>query len=281
MDLIYKIMEKLLPFEWVSYDFMKNALLAVLVITPLFALMSTMIVNNKMSFFSDALGHSALAGIGIGVVLGIGDTTLATVVFAVIFALLLNYIKHTNTSSTDTVIGVFSSIGVALGIILLSGGGNFSHYQSLLIGDILSIAPKEIGLLLIVLVITVLFWIFGFNRLNAVCINPSLARSKGINTILMDNVFAVLIAVIVMLSIKWVGLLIINALLILPAASARFISVNMREYHAYSVVFSVFSGICGLIFSYYNEIPTGPTIVVIAGIIFFACFAAKGKIREI
>lgn len=256
--------------SWLEYGFMRNALLAVLIITPLFGLLGTMIVNKKMAYFSDALGHSALTGIAVGVVFGIADTTVSMVCFAVVFALLLNQISSRNTALTDTVISVFSSCSLAIGLAILSKGGNFSKYSAVLVGDILSITPKEIAYLVIIFILTVLFWIFGFNRLNAVCIHRSVAKSKGIPIRCMDNLFAVLVALIVMLSIKWVGILIINALLILPAASARNISSNMREYHLFSVVFSVFSGMVGLFVSYYTNVASGPMIVIIASIIYFA-----------
>ena len=131
-------------FSWWQYDFMRSALFAVLLIMPLFALLGTMVVNNGMAFFSDALGHSALTGVGIGVLLGLADQSLVMVAFAVVFALLMNRIRHSRLSSTDTVIGVFSSCGVALGLVLLSRGGGFSQYQSLLIGDILSISKNQL-----------------------------------------------------------------------------------------------------------------------------------------
>ena len=96
--------------SWLQYDFMRNALIAVLIITPLFGIMGTMIVNKKMAYFSDALGHSALTGIAVGVVCGMADTSLAMVIFAIVFALLLNKIGSLNTASTDTIISVFSEI---------------------------------------------------------------------------------------------------------------------------------------------------------------------------
>jgi zinc transport system permease protein len=95
----------------------------------------------------------------------------------------------------------------------------------------------------------------------------------------MDNLFAVLVALIVMLSIKWVGILIINALLILPAASSRNISTNMREYHLFSLIFSLFSGIVGLVVSYYTNVATGPMIVIIASIIYFATYLYGKKYK--
>lgn len=280
MNVIYDILEKLLPFSWSSYDFMKNALLAVLIITPLFGLAGTMVVNNKMSFFSDALGHSALTGIAIGSIFGIADTNISMVLFAVIFALALNKIKNANLSSTDTVISVFSSLGIAVGLAILSQGGNFSKYSNLLIGDILSITPREILFMFGIFAITILFWVLFFNHLHAISVNASLAKSKGVPVRLIDNLFVIIIALIVMLSIKWVGVLIINALLILPAASSRNIASNMREYHLYSIIFSLFSGIAGLIFSYYNSVATGPMIVIVAAMIFFATYFIRKKVKS-
>lgn len=258
--------------SWLNYEFMRNALLAVIIITPLFGMMGTMIVDKKMAYFSDALGHSALTGIAVGVVCGIGDTTISMVIFAIIFALLLNKIGSLNTASTDTIISVFSSCSIAIGLAILSRGGNFSKYSSLLVGDILSITKKEIIYLAVIFVVTIVFWLVGFNKLNAICIHRTVAKSKHIPVKLMDNLFAVLVALIVMLSIKWVGILIINALLILSAASSRNIAENMREYHLFSIIFSLFSGFLGLLVSYYTNVATGPMIVIIASVIYFMTF---------
>ena len=279
MSIIYDVLEKIVPFQWISYDFMKNALIAVLIITPLFAILGTMIVNQKMAFFSEALGHSAYTGIGIGVVFGFANKNVSMLIFAVIFALGLNRIKRKNTVSTDTIISVFSSLGTALGLVILSSGGNFSKYSNLLVGDVLSITPKEIRLLGIVFVLAIIFWVFAFNKLHAISINSSLAKSKGVKVEYIEDIFAVLIAVIILFSIRWVGTLIINAILILPAASSRNISNNMREYHLYSVVISIFSGILGLVLSYYNNTATGPTIVLVASVVFFLTLLAKPLVK--
>ncbi|MFV0465019.1 MAG: metal ABC transporter permease [Lachnospiraceae bacterium] len=260
-----------------EFTFMRNAFLAVLIITPLFGILGTMIVNNKMAFFSEALGHSALTGVAIGVILGVADTNFSMLVFAVLFALLLNYISRRQMASRDTIISVFSSTSVAIGLAILSRGGNFSKYSSLLVGDILSISVREIAYLIGIFLVTILFWCICFNQMNAISINESLAKSRGMAVTLLENLFSVLVACIVMLSIKWVGILIINALLILPAASSRNIAVNMREYHFYSVLFSVFSGLCGLFISYYIDVATGPMIVIVAAVIFCATYIFGAK----
>lgn len=279
MNQIYNMLENLLPYSWIEYDFMKNALIAIIIITPLFGVLGTMIVNNKLAFFSDALGHSALTGIAIGVIFGIWDTNISMVVFAIIFALFLNGIRRKKTISTDTIISVFSSFSSAIGLMILSRGGNFSKYSSILVGDILSITNIEIIYLIIIFIITITFWCICFNKLHAISVNEALARSKNIRVNLIDNIFVVLIAFIVMFSIKWVGILIINALLILPAASSRNLASNMKEYHVISVLISLFSGILGLILSYYNNTATGPTIVIIASIFFFISLGISSKVK--
>ena len=256
---------------------MRTALWAVLLMVPLTALLGTLVVNNRMSFFSDALGHSALTGVAIGVIAGVSDYRWILILFGVAFALLMNCIRRSRISSTDTVIGVFSSVGVALGLALLSAGGNLSNYQSLLVGDILSITRGELWVLAGALAATLIVWLVGFNGFFAVSISPSVAKSKGLPVALLDNLFVTLVAVVVMLAIRWVGLLLINAMLILPAASARNVARSMRSYHLLSVVFGLFAGVVGLALSYYNGIATGPAIILVLAALFFGTFLLRKK----
>lgn len=280
MEVIYNILETVLPFDFITYNFMKNAFIAILLISPIFAILGTMIVNNKMAFFSDALGHSALTGIAIGMLFGMTNINLSMIIFAIFFAILLNMVKHKTTYGADTIISVFSSIAIALGLAILSQSGNFTKYSSYLVGDILSITTNEIIYVLIAFILTLIFWKFFFNKLNCVSINQTLAKSKGINAQIIDNIFVVMIALIVMISIRFIGILLINSLLILPAASSRNIANNMRSYHGLAIIFSCISGLTGVIISYYYNIPTGPMIVIISGIIYFLTFALKSKVKE-
>nr|WP_320027361.1 metal ABC transporter permease [uncultured Acetobacterium sp.] len=277
LNLWFDFIGFLLPFQWAGHDFMKSALLAILLITPLFGLLGTMIVSNKMAFFSDALGHGAFTGIAIGSLIGLISPTMAAVIFSIIFALIITVIKNRSRASTDTIIGVFSSIAIALGLVLMSFGGSFNKYSSYLIGDLLSISPTEILILTIVFIIVIALWVIIFNKLLMVSINQSLARSRGVNTLLIEIVFTAMIAVIVTISIQWVGLLIINSLLVLPAAGARNITKNVRQYTLVATIIAVFSGVSGLIASYYLNTATGATIVLVAGIIFFLTLIFKNK----
>lgn len=277
MEVIYNILEAVIPFEFIKYPFMANALVAIILITPVFAILGTMIVNNKMAFFSDALGHSALTGIAIGMILGITNINVGMILFAVVFALALNYVKNKTTYGADTIISVFSSIAIALGLAMLSQNGKFNTYSSYLVGDIISISPTEILYVFLAAIFVYAFWYFTFNKLNVISINSTLAKSKGINVKKIDNIFVVLIAVMVMISIRWIGILLINSLLILPAASSRNIAKNMRQYHLFAVLISLFSGIAGLIISYYFNMGTGPIIVLISGAIYFVTLLGKKK----
>ena len=226
MSIWYTICEAL-PFEMLHWDFMKNALLALLLMAPLFGLMSTMIVTGRMSFFSDALGHSAFTGIAIGAICGIAAPKLAAVVFSVAFALLFSFVRSRSNQAADTLIGVFSSSAVALGIFAATmGGGSFTKYNKYLIGDILSVTSGEIGMLALVLAAVLIFWLVCANRLTLTAIHPQLSSSRGIPTGLTQTIFTVAIAVVVTLAISWVGLLILNSLLILPGASARNVAKN-------------------------------------------------------
>ena len=202
------------------------------------------------------------------------------VIFGILFALLLNRIKDLNISSRDTIISVFSSTALALGLVILSYNGNFTKFSSYLIGDILSIVPGEIYLLLGIGAVVLAFWYFLFNKLFAISINTSLARSKGIPVRLIEDLFIVLVAVIVMVSIRWVGILIINSLLILPAASSRNISRNIRQYTFWTIIFAIFSGISGLVISFYALTATGPTIVLVSSIIFFITYLLRKRSED-
>lgn len=269
MQYIYNIMEFLVPFEFMKYDFMKNAFIAIFIISPLFAMLGTMVVNNKMAFFSDALGHSALTGIAIGTLLGISQPIFSMLGFSIIFALGLSWIKSKNTITTDTIISVFSSTAIAVGLVILSRNGQFSKYSAYLVGDILSVTVSDILLVSVVFVIINIIWYIIYNDLLLISINPSLARSKNVKVKLIENIFLVLLAVVVTISIRWVGILVINSLLIIPCAAAKNISNTTKKYQLNSILIALFSGIFGLIISYYMNSAAGSTIVLISAIIYF------------
>ena len=280
MELWYAIVD-LLPFEWAepgSMYFMKNALLAVLVISPLFGILSTMVVHSRMSFFSDALGHSAFTGMAIGALCGFAEPTWAAVVFAVVFALLFNWVRRRSALASDTVIGVFSSTAVALGIFLSTlNGRSFTKFNSLLIGDVLSVDPAMIGLLALILLLVAALWAVSFNQLMLSAVHPALADSRGVKVFWQETIFSVAIAVVVTLSMTWVGLLVINSLLVLPAAAARNVAKNMWQYHLFSLVGALVAGVAGLMTSYYLGPSAGASITLYLAVWFALTFLLRKK----
>ena len=270
----------MLPFEMLHWDFMKNAFLALLIMAPLFGILSTMVVTGRMSFFSDALGHSAFTGIAIGCICGLAGPIWAAILFAIVFSLLFSFVRSRSSQAADTLIGVFSSTAVALGIFIATlGGGSFTKYNKYLIGDILSVTPGQIGILALTLVAVLVMWVLFSNRMTLTVVHPQLASSRGIPVAWSNTLFSVAIAVVVTITISSVGLLILNSLLVLPGASARNVAKNMRQYHIFSVLFALFAGISGLIASYYLGSSTGAAISLALAIVFAVTFCFR-KIRN-
>jgi len=264
-----------LPCEWARYDFMQSALLALLLIGPLCALLGCMVVSNQMAFYSEAMGHAALTGIAVGAIAGLADPTGAMVVFGVVMALAITLVRRVSAVSTDTVIGVTMAFAVALGVVLLSRGGGFARYSRYLVGDMLTITRPELARLGLLALAVLGVWLTLFNGLFLVTVNRSLARSRGIRVELAEALFAVLVAVVVSLCIPWVGILVINSLLILPAATARNLARGTPQYYALAVAFSLVAGVAGLVCSFYWDTATGATVVLFSAAFFALSLLAR------
>lgn len=248
---------------WTEYGFMRTALCAVLLIAPLYGLLGTMAVDGRMAFFSDSLGHSAMTGIALGIMLGLQTPAWAMVLYGLCYALLLCYVKGRGAASTDTTIGVFSSTGLALGVVLLSRNGGFAKYSGYLIGDLLSIEPGDIATAAVLLVAVLVFWLLCYNKMLLSSISAPVASSRGVRTQLIETAFACLLSVVVMLSIRWVGTLMLNAMLVLPAAAARNLARNVRCYHLLSMLLALVCSVAGLLLSFAWGTASGATIVLV------------------
>lgn len=276
---IWNLICDAIPLELLQYQFMRNAMLAILIMAPLFGLLSTMIVTGRMSFFSDALGHSAFTGIAIGCICGVAAPIWVAVIFSVAFSLLFSYVRHRSNQAADTLIGVFSSAAVALGIFIATlNGSSFTKYNKYLIGDILSITPVEIGVLALVLVAVIAFWVLCSNRLTLSSVYQQLASSRGIPVQVFQTLFTTAIAVVVTLTISSVGLLILNSLLVLPAASARNVAKNLKQYHLFSILFALIAGVGGLVASFYLGSSAGAAISLMLALLFVITFCFR-KVR--
>jgi zinc transport system permease protein len=264
-----------LPFEWAQFSFMQNALLAILLVSPLFALIGTLVISNQMAFFSEAIGHATLTGIAIGALLGVSDPTWSMMLFCVLLALTVTVLRRYGTVSADTLIGLVMAFAVALGVVLLSRGGGFAKYSGFLVGDLLTITPVEIGRLAAILLGVGGLWIIYFNRFVLSFLNRSLAQSRGVNVWATEAFFACIVALVVAVSIPWVGLLVVNSLLIIPAATARNLATNSRQYVVIAFCLSLIAGVTGLVLSFYWGTATGATVVLVAMVMYALSFLRK------
>ena len=253
-----------LPFEWARYGFMRLALLAVLLVSPLLGALGTVVVANRMAFFSEAIGHAAFTGIALGVLLGLTDPLWSMIGFALLLTLAVTWFRRRGGLSSDPAIGLVMAFTVSLGIVILSRGGDFARYTNFLIGDMLAITGRDVAVLAVLGLVVFALFFFFFNRLLLATLSPAIARSRAKRAGAAELAFACLLAVVVTCALPWIGILVINALLILPAAAARNLARNTAQFFAWSVAVSVLAGIAGLIVSFYASTATGATIVLIA-----------------
>jgi zinc transport system permease protein len=266
-----------LPFEWAQFAFMQNALLAVVLVAPLFALLGCMVISTQMTFFSEAIGHASLTGIALGVLLGLGDPLWAMIGFALLLALAVTLLRRRSAASTDAIIGLVMAVAVAAGVVLLSRGGGFNKYSRYLIGDLLTVGAPELQRMAWVLALFCAVWIAFYNHIFLVGLNRSLARSRGEPVWLIETLFAALVGVAVAVAIPWVGLLVINSLLILPAATARNLAANTRQFAWWAILAGLAAGVGGLIGSYYWATATGATVVLFAAALYLLSLAARRR----
>ncbi len=267
----------LLPFEWTGYEFMRLALLAVLLIAPLLGALGTVVVANRLAFFSEAVGHAAFTGIALGVILGFANPLWSMIGFALLLTLAIAWVRRRGGLSSDTAIGLVMAFTVSLGIVILSRGGDFARYTNFLIGDMLGVTPGDVaGLAVLAAVVLVLFLAF-FNRLLLASVSPALARSRVRRPGAAELLFAAMLAVVVTCSLPWIGILVINALLILPAAAARNLAGSTAGFFGWAVALALVAGVAGLVVSFYTSTATGATIVLVAMGLYLLTFLLRGR----
>ncbi|MCX7847940.1 MAG: metal ABC transporter permease [bacterium] len=265
--MIHTLVERL-PLDWLQYEFMQRALCAIILLAPLFAILGCLVINSQMAFFADAIGHSALTGIAVGVLAGLEQPLWAMLLCAIVLAVALAWLRYLQLAPGDALIGLMVSFTVALGVVILSRQGGFQRYTRYLVGDILTITPTDLywSALLTFAVLLSLGW--KYNHIVVMTLHRPLAASRGVRVWATDVLFSTLVAISVTLSIAWMGLLVINSLIILPAASARNLARSAVSYVWLAVVISVTAGVSGVIVSYYLSTATGATIVLCAMALF-------------
>jgi len=280
LDVLFSAMGRILPFGFAEPIFMKRAILAMLFIAPAAAAVGVPLVHFRMAFFSDAIGHSAFTGVAIGVLLGV-HPLLTMVAFGLFVAWAITRVKGRTELSTDTVIGVFFSTVIALGVAIISARkGLTRNLQAYLYGDLLAVSGTELLWMGMLLIAVGAYLFLTFNRIMLLGVHEGFARSMGVPVHALEVSFALVVALVVTTAIRAVGILLVTALLVIPAAAARNVARGAVSAFWVAIAVAVVSGLSGIAASYYLDTATGATVVLVAAALFAATAMLKGIFRR-
>lgn len=266
LDIVYSIIGKLIPLESMQLKFMQQAMLGLLLLAPMTASMGVQVVNFRMAFFADAISHSAFAGVALGILLSISPH-LSMPIFGVLVGIGIMLTKRRSTLSSDTIIGVFFSAAIAFGLAVVSRNQDIArNMQQFLYGDILTISEFDLWTMILLFIVLLGFQIIGYNKMLYIGMNQTLAKAHKIQVGIYQYTFAVLLALVVIFSVWAVGVLLVTALLIVPAAASRNFSKSAGAMLWWSILISLSSSIAGLIISAQDwaNTATGATIILVA-----------------
>ena len=258
-----------------TYAFVVNGFLCALVIGPLLGGMGTMVVAKRMAFFSQAVGNAALTGVAIGVIIGESYTApyVSMFSFCLLFALFLNFARNHTKMSSDTLIGVFLSISLAIGataLLWVSAKVNTHILDTVMFGSILTVDDTDMTVLLITTVLMLVTALPLYNQMLLSSLNPSLAHVRGVRVKLLEYVFVVLVTILTVACVKIVGAVLVEALLLIPAAAARNLNRSIRGFVWWSIIFSTVSCIAGIYLPMRFDlpVPSGGAIILVGALIF-------------
>jgi zinc transport system permease protein len=264
------------------YAFVVNGLLCAFVIGPLLGGIGTMVVAKRMAFFSQAVGNAALTGVAIGVIIGESYTApyMSMFSFCLLFALFLNFSKNRTKMSADTLIGVFLSISLAIGATVLlwvSAKVNTHILDTVMFGSILTVNDTDMNVLLATTLLTLITAVPLYNRMLLASLNPSLAHVRGIRVHLLEYVFVLLVTILTVACVKIVGAVLVEALLLIPAAAARNLTRSLRGFVLTSIAFSTVSCLVGIYapMRFDLPLPSGGAIILTAAALFIVTMAVR------
>ncbi|MEN5305257.1 metal ABC transporter permease [Pseudomonas sp. TWI628] len=270
--------------EALAYGFVINALLAGLMIGPVLGGLGTLVVVKRFAFFSEAVGHAALTGVAIGILLGEPYTGPYGSLFGycLLFGILLNFLRNRTGLSPDTLIGVFLSVSLALGaslLLMLAGKINVHILENVLFGSVLTVSAQDLVVLGIVAVLVLALALPLYNRIMLASFNPQLAAVRGVAVKTLDYLFVVLVTLVTVASVKVIGAILVGALLVIPAAAARLVSQSLKGFFFVSVLIASLSTLLGILLPIVLDlpVPSGAAIILVAGI----CFALAALARAL
>ncbi|MBU0648336.1 metal ABC transporter permease [Patescibacteria group bacterium] len=260
---------------FLQYPFLQRAMLAAVLVGLICALMGVFVVFNKMAFFVDALAHSALTGIAIGILIGVAPFWTA-LVFGVLVAVGVVYIKSKGKIETDTALGLFMPFAMALGILLLQlKSGYTPDLMSFLFGSVLAVSWIDLIIILVIGILS-LGWLYTYYKdLVFMAFDRESALVSGIKINQMDYWLMVLLSMVVIASLQVAGIILVGAMIVIPAASAKNIARNFREVVVYSGIIGLVGSVTGMILSYVFDLSSGAVIVMTMVGIYLVTFVLR------
>lgn len=256
-----------------QYPFMQRAIIAGIALAGLLAWLGVFVIMRKMSFFSDGIAHASLAGIAIGVLAGIHPLSIA-ILFSIVFSLAIYWLEKKTSLSSDAIIGMLFTSGMALGVVLISMKSGYQpDLVSFLFGNILAIKSVDLVIIALLSMLIILFLIFNHKSITLMALDIDTAYLAGVKTDLLQITFYIMLAISVVLGLKILGIVLVSALLIIPASTAKLISKSFKGLIIQSVIFSEVIMLLGIVLSYYLDSPTGPMIVLVGTAAFLCVFA--------
>lgn len=268
----------LLPLDCMQVHFMQRAVLALLLLVPMTSVLGVEAITFRMAFLSDAIGHSALTGVALGLLFDI-NPRLSMPLFGVLMGMTIMAVRRKSRLSADTVIGIVFSAAIAFGLAVVSRfSGMARDMQQFLYGDILTISEGEIAFLVLLFPAMLLFQITGYNRLLSIALNPVTAKAQGVRTAFWQYCFVSMLALVVAFSVRAVGILLVTALLIVPAATARNLAGTAGGMFWWAIFVGLTSALTGITLSAQESLSTaaGATIILVACVWFAVSFLYAG-----
>ncbi len=265
--------------EILTYTFMQRALLEAVIIGAVCAVVGVYVVLNSLSFIGAGISHATFAGIALGFVLGV-NPTLTAIVFVTGVALTIGAVRDKSSLRHDTIVGIFFAATMALGIMLLSFMQNmYVDIFGYLFGNILAVSGEDLwisgGMALAIFASVGLF----YKELLAMSFDAEMAAVIGMPVRWLSHLLLVLIALTIVLSVKAVGIVLVSALIVIPAATAYQLTKNFRTMMILSIITGVASSVFGLLLSYWFNIPSGATIVLLTTALFFIAWVVAAVRR--
>ncbi len=274
----------LLPSDF-QYPFLVRGFICVLVLAPILGGLSHLVVTRRMAFFSAALGQAALTGVAIGLLLGepLNAPYAGMFGFCLLSTLAMVYVRRHATLPPDTLVGVFHALTLGLGLCLLvalTRQFNVHQVESVLFGSLLTVTDGDLLLLVIVGVVVAALLVREYNHLLLDSLSPPLATIAGAQSVFLDYFFAILLTLSIVVSLKIIGALLVEALVVVPAAAARNVAHGTRSYLLWSIAVAFFAGAGGLGVSTKFLVPTGGAVVLAVTAIFFVTLAVRAVRRQ-